>query len=71
MRISDARCEEFRQLCRAQCGQELSLVDARDEITSIVALLERFAAWAARAKAAGRLAEQGVGGNASEQNAAS
>ena len=50
MKITDEQCEELRQLCRQDHGRELSVDEAREMLSRMLFLVERFSAWLAKEK---------------------
>jgi hypothetical protein len=54
MKVTDKECEEFRYLYLQHEGMELSLGEAREMLSRLLFMFERFAAWIAKEKAAGR-----------------
>ncbi len=55
MDITDDDCELFRRLYLEHEGEELSLDQARELLSDLLLLFERFAAWIAKEEAAGRV----------------
>ena len=55
MRVTDEQCEELRRLYLEEQGRELTLDEAREMLSRMLFLVERFSAWLAKEKAAGRL----------------
>lgn len=55
MRITDEACLKFKKLVSEHDGRELSLDEAREVLTRMMLMFERFAAWIATEKAAGRV----------------
>lgn len=54
MRITDDDCEKLRRLHLEHEGAELSVDEAREVLSRLLLLFERFAAWIAKERAAGR-----------------
>ncbi len=54
IKVTDEQCEELRRLYLAEAGVDLTLDEAREMFSRTLFLLERFAAWVARERAAGR-----------------
>lgn len=57
MRITDEECEELRRLYLEHEGVKLTLDEAREMLARLLELFQRFAAWIAKEKAAGRVFE--------------
>lgn len=57
MRISDEDVEEFRQLYREDEHKELTDGEAREILSGLLLLFERFADWIAQEKARGTVFE--------------
>ena len=55
MDITDDDCELLRRLYLEHEGEELSLDQARELLSDLLLLFERFAAWIAKEEAAGRV----------------
>jgi hypothetical protein len=54
MKITDEDCEKLRRLYLEHEEVELTLDEAREMMSRLLLLFERFAAWVAKEKAAGR-----------------
>ena len=59
MRVTDNQCEELKRLYLQHEGVELTLDDAREMLSRLLILVERFAEWVAKEKAMGRVFERG------------
>jgi hypothetical protein len=57
MQIKDAHCEELRRLYRENESRDLSLDEAREILSRMLVLVERFSVWAAKEATAGRAFE--------------
>jgi hypothetical protein len=55
MRVADDECEELRRLYLEHEGVALTLDEAREMLSRLLFLFERFAAWIAKEKAAGQV----------------
>ncbi len=55
MQVTDEECEEFRRLYLAHEGVELTLDETREMLSKLLVLVEWFAVWVAKEKAAGRV----------------
>lgn len=55
MKVTDEQCEELRRLYREEEGIELTQDEAREMLARMLFLVERFAAWVATKKVAGRV----------------
>ncbi len=55
MRVTDEQCEELKRLYLEEEGVSLTLDEAREMLSRIAVLVERFAAWVVREKAKGRV----------------
>src|SRR4051794_31343097 len=58
MRITDDECDVFRQLYLQNEGNPLTTDEAREMLSRLSFLFDRFAAWLAKEKAAGRVSER-------------
>lgn len=54
MQITDEQCENLRQLYLQHEGVALPLEDAREMLSRLLVLVERFSVWAAKEREAGR-----------------
>jgi len=54
MQIRDEDCEELRRICLQYEETDLTVDEAREVLSRLCFLLERFAGWIAKEKAAGR-----------------
>lgn len=57
MQVTIEQCEELRQLYLEHEGVALSLDDAREILSRMLVLVERFSVWAAKEAEAGRVFE--------------
>ena len=54
MQITDSECEELRRICLEHDGIDLTVDEAREIFSRMTFLVERFSAWLAKQRAAGR-----------------
>ena len=55
MRVTDDECEELRRLYLDHKGVKLTQDEAREMLSRLLFLFERFSAWLVRERAAGRV----------------
>jgi len=55
MQITDSDCAEFAKLCLEHEGKKITLDEARETLTRLCLLFERFHAWRMAQEATGRV----------------